>query len=481
MSEDEEKQPPPQARHPLGIGSKFSVSADGRLQQGPRSVDRQQGPQRTWTEASGALQGVSPPPTTSDGPSPATDTFSDAIMLSRGSKNKGPASLLWVDETSSRGGDFEVSADSLSRVPPPFMSSGSGEPDDSPAWDGGGSSSAADADDSGVAAVPKRPFKVTTGKAEKPKNEAQIKREKHLVAQIKELERQLEKETLRKKEQAKVSKRKERRRLVVCSRWLPFGLQRDAEGRLQLHDAMASSRSSKVSAYETVLHRFDVTWVGCPSEEIAPEEVDHTRDVLDAKSCVPVLLPPEQAERAEVLSAEVIWPLFHYIPLSMLESDTDMIHQRWEDYTHLNKAFATEISKMWKKGDIILVHDYHLMLLPALLRESHPKAEIGWFLHTPFPSAEIYQTLPLRKEILRGVLAANLIGFQIYDYVRHFMNAASRVLGTDVSVESKYILDATHQTAVTVDAFPCGIDRAKFEKMLDSSELKDKVYIYIYI
>ena len=65
------------------------------------------------------------------------------------------------------------------------------------------------------------------------------------------------------------------------------------------------------------------------------------------------------------------------------------------------------------------MHDYHLMLLPALLRESHPKAEIGWFLHTPFPSAEIYQTLPLRKEILRGVLAANLIGFQIYDYVRH--------------------------------------------------------------
>ena len=80
-----------------------------------------------------------------------------------------------------------------------------------------------------------------------------------------------------------MSKRKERRRLVVCSRWLPFGLQRDAEGRLQLHDAMASSRSSKVSAYETVLHRFDVTWVGCPSEEISPEEVEHTRDVLDAK------------------------------------------------------------------------------------------------------------------------------------------------------------------------------------------------------
>ena len=156
MSEAEEETPPAQsARHPLGIGSKFSVSADGRLQQGPRSIDRQHGPPRTWTEASGALQGVSPPLTTSDGPSPATDTFSDAIMLGRPAKNKGPASLLRVDETSSRGGDFE-STDSLdSRVPPPFMSSG--EPDDLLTRP----SSAVDADDSGVAAVPQRPFKVT--------------------------------------------------------------------------------------------------------------------------------------------------------------------------------------------------------------------------------------------------------------------------------------------------------------------------------
>ena len=83
---------------------------------------------------------------------------------------------------------------------------------------------------------------------------------------------------LRKKEQAKANKpQQRRRRLLVCSRWLPYGLQREpVSGALQLVDAMASSRSSKVAAYETVLHRFDVTWVGCPSEDIAPEEVDPT-------------------------------------------------------------------------------------------------------------------------------------------------------------------------------------------------------------
>ena len=163
MSEEEnpERSNSAQAgRHPLGIGSKFSVSADGRLQQGPLSMDRQPRPPRKWTEASGALQGVSPPPTAPDGPVPATDTFSDAIMLSRGSKNKGPASLLWVDETTSRSKDFDA-ADGMSRMPPPFTRSGSGEPDDSRAWSGAASSSAAAADEPAVAAVPKRPFKVT--------------------------------------------------------------------------------------------------------------------------------------------------------------------------------------------------------------------------------------------------------------------------------------------------------------------------------
>ena len=163
MSEEEnpERSNSAQAgRHPLGIGSKFSVSADGRLQQGPLSMDRQPRPPRKWTEASGALQGVSPPPTAPDGPVPATDTFSDAIMLSRGSKNKGPASLLWVDETTSRSSDFDA-ADAMSRMPPPFTRSGSGEPDDSRAWSGAASSSAAAADEPAVAAVPKRPFKVT--------------------------------------------------------------------------------------------------------------------------------------------------------------------------------------------------------------------------------------------------------------------------------------------------------------------------------
>ena len=173
--------------------------------------------------------------------------------------------------------------------------------------------------------------------------------------------------------------------------------------------------------------------------------------------------------------AEVLWPLFHYIPLSMLDSDTEMIHQRWAAYERLNAAIAEEANAVTTATDLVLIHDYHLMLLPAMMRIAQPKVKIGWFLHTPFPSAEIYVTLPLRKELLRGVLAADLIAFHIYDYVRHFMNSCSRVLGTDVTVESNYILDSSKRTAVTVDAFPTGIDYASFEAMVNSAELKDRV------
>ena len=152
-----------------------------------------------------------------------------------------------------------------------------------------------------------------------------------------------------------------------------------------------------------------------------------------------------------------------------------MIHQRWRAYESLNGAMAEVASTVTVATDLVLVHDYHLMLLPAKLRVKQPKVKIGWFLHTPFPSAEIYVTLPLRKELLRGVLAADLIAFHTFDYVRHFMNSCSRVLGTDITVESNYILDAAQRTAVTVDAFPTGIDTALFNEMISSTGLKDKV------
>ena len=496
---------PAVARHPLGIGSKFAISADGRLQGRPLSS--------ALSEATGAIQGVSPflGPVAANGPS--TDTISDAIMLSRGPRRRDTHTKLYsiFDESELASGRGEIEQNALAT---PVSSFHFGEapaaappaaaPTTGPLLTASNSDPTLSSLDGEVARQPgprrePRVEREESLKREKPKNEEQIKREKHLLAQIKELERQLEKEKLRKKEQAKANKpQQRRRRLIVCTRWLPYGLTRDKSGRLQVQDSLAGSRSSKLASYESVLQRLDVTWVGCPSEEIAPEELEVAREEFASRQCVPIVLPPDRAERAEVLSAEVrscaltssacappclhvlrcvcrqvLWPLFHYIPLSMLESDTDMIHMRWGEYCQLNQAFADEINKaglacaMWvfrsaplssglvvqgcplappagraarsslyssppslqwcKKSDVILVHDYHLMLLPAILRESQPKNKIGWFLHTPFPSAAISQTLPLRTEILRGVLAANLVGFQAGGPPLHGLLRASSV------------------------------------------------------
>ena len=105
----------------------------------------------------------------------------------------------------------------------------------------------------------------------------------------------------------------------------------------------------------------------------------------------------------------------------------------WEAYQQANNAFADAIVDIVEDGDFIWVHDYQLMLLPAILRErlesSGKVVKIGFFLHTPFPSSEIYRILPVRKQVLLGVLNSDLIGFHTYDYARHFLSSCSRILG----------------------------------------------------
>ena len=104
----------------------------------------------------------------------------------------------------------------------------------------------------------------------------------------------------------------------------------------------------------------------------------------------------------------------------------------WDAYTEANRLFAQAIAKDVQDNDLIWVHDYHLMMLPAMLREcigdTKKNVKYGFFLHTPFPSSEIYRILPVRKEILLGVLHCDLIGFHTYDYVRHFLSSCTRIL-----------------------------------------------------
>lgn len=153
-----------------------------------------------------------------------------------------------------------------------------------------------------------------------------------------------------------------------------------------------------------------------------------------------------------------LYTLFHYKQNNPPEPKA--ARKAWTDYCRMNKTFADRIVEIYKPGDIVLIHDYNLLLLPGLLRQQLPNVYIGFFLHIPFPSSEFYRCLSERKEILEGVLGANMIGFQSYGYSRHFSSCCNRILGFDSSSAG---VDA-YGARVAVDVFPIGLNAASTEE-----------------
>lgn len=172
-----------------------------------------------------------------------------------------------------------------------------------------------------------------------------------------------------------------------------------------------------------------------------------------------------------------LYALFHYKQNE--PTDGRELRLAWADYYRMNKRFAERILDVYKPGDIVIIHDYNLMLVPSLLRQKLPKIYVGFFLHIPFPSSEYYRCLGRRKEILEGVLGANMIGFQDENYARHFSSCCTRILGFDSSASG---VDA-YGAHVAVDAMPIGInayatEKAAFEdaKVIENMERIREMY-----
>lgn len=151
---------------------------------------------------------------------------------------------------------------------------------------------------------------------------------------------------------------------------------------------------------------------------------------ITTASPVRTILPnlPSATVKLTIRSSDsILWPLFHYHP-----GEITFDESAWSAYREVNRLFAKAVVNDVQDGDLIWVHDYHLMLLPEMLREeigdSKKNVKIGFFLHTPFPSSEIYRILPVREALLTGVLDCDLIGFHTYDYARHFLSSCSRIL-----------------------------------------------------
>jgi trehalose 6-phosphate synthase/phosphatase len=164
-----------------------------------------------------------------------------------------------------------------------------------------------------------------------------------------------------------------------------------------------------------------------------------------------------------------LYPLLHYKQKG--PSDGRSERKWWADYLRLNRLFADQIAQVYQAGDIVWIHDYHLFLLPSLLRQRIPNIYIGFFLHAPFPSSEYLRCLAKRKEVLTGVLGANMIGFQTYSYSRHFSSCCTRVLGFESNSAG---VDA-YGAHVAVDVFPTGIDAQNVQRAAFGSNETESV------
>ncbi|KAH8815415.1 glycosyltransferase family 20-domain-containing protein [Xylogone sp. PMI_703] len=158
---------------------------------------------------------------------------------------------------------------------------------------------------------------------------------------------------------------------------------------------------------------------------------------------------------------QILWPVFHYQIPDNPKSKAYEDHS-WIYYVKVNQAFADKIIKNWKRGDVIWIHDYHLLLVPQMIRKKLPEAKIGFFLHVAFPSSEVFRCLAVRKELLEGMLGANLIGFQISEYARHFLQTCSRLLCVEatndgIQLEDRFV-NIMHN-AIGVDPIALDLNR----------------------
>ena len=216
-----------------------------------------------------------------------------------------------------------------------------------------------------------------------------------------------------------------------------------------------------------------VGWSGIPEEELNTELSKKVAEEIRKEKCVSVPLSLNDIEEYyEGFSNKALWPLFHYFM-----EYTGFEEHEWEAYKRVNQKFAEVVLENIDDGDTVWVHDYQLLLLPQLIKDKKPNITIGFFLHIPFPSYEIFRTFPWRKEILTGMLGADLLGFHTYDYERHFLSSIKRIIRLDVHFNQI----SYHDRLIKVDSFPMGIDYDKFYNaaLEHSSNSKEKSELYL--
>jgi trehalose 6-phosphate synthase/phosphatase len=261
-------------------------------------------------------------------------------------------------------------------------------------------------------------------------------------------------------------------RLLIVSNRLPITVAEENENIV--YNEAAGGLVSGLSAYLDSLKGYpfkktDYIWIGWPGNTVDDTKLDIIRkQLLSDYNAYPVFLTEHSMDKFyHGFCNKTIWPLFHYFSSYVVYDQSYFAH-----YKAVNQIFCEAVLKIVQPGDVIWIHDYHLMLLPRLLKEQRPDISIGYFLHIPFPVFELFRTLPIDwcSEILQGLLGADLIGFHTYDYTEYFLRCVLRILGYEHNMGNIY----TPKRMVKVDTFPMGIDFRKFSNAAGITQSREE-------
>eukprot|EP00917_Polyrhabdina_sp_WS-2016_P014443 GHVP01031564.1.p1 GENE.GHVP01031564.1~~GHVP01031564.1.p1 ORF type:complete len:844 (-),score=153.51 GHVP01031564.1:52-2583(-) len=253
--------------------------------------------------------------------------------------------------------------------------------------------------------------------------------------------------------------------IIVANR-IPLTMKKVAESNTWTY---TKSSGGLVAALTGLKKEMEFLWVGWPGMWIEEEDRSIVEEDLQTKhACIPVYLTPGIVDGFyNGFSNKIMWPLCHY-----LNTDIDFDEDSWVSYKKANVEFAQKIIEVAEEGDSIWIHDYHLTLLPKLLRDFlKKKVTIGFFYHIPFPSSEIYRTLPVRRDTLEGILASDLIGFHTYEYAKHFLDSCTKILGLETTINT-VTFDGR---IIEVKPFPIGIDPSSFKSRLKTDKVNNRI------
>lgn len=244
-----------------------------------------------------------------------------------------------------------------------------------------------------------------------------------------------------------------KKRLFLASNQLPVHVSK-ANDHFEIEPADELTTSGLESFYK----KYQTKWIGLTGLEnmdLSRKDIQTLEGKMLDYKCVPIFPEPEDYEKyLHGFSRNTLWPLFHYFTQNTKYDDDD-----WAAYVRVNQMYAEKILQLVDEGDILWIHDFHLLLLPAIIKNRMPGLSIGLFIHIPFPSYEIFRQLPWREKVLEGMLGADLIGFHTYDYVRHFLSCVRRIFGYDTVFNRISIGERT----LKADAFPRGINSERFK------------------